>query len=1012
MRHSVLIVLILACLAALLLACYSPVLSRDRQFAFRDAGHFYYPLYQRVQREWEEGRWPLWEPEENAGMPLLGNPTAAVLYPGKVIYAVLPYAWAARVYVVAHSLLAFAAMLILMRSWQVSWTGSGLGALAYAFGVPILFQYCNIIYLVGAAWLPLGVRAVDRWVRLGRRWGLIELAVVLAMQTLGGDPQSSYLLGLAGIGYAAGLAWGRRRAAARSLAGETDRPSAGSFGWWWVPLATLLIASWVVGTLILGQWLPTVRPKGFPPPALPWMRHVSPAVAVAWLIAGLVFLSQWRRRGWRLPLATAWTGLAGAAALAVAISAAQFLPVYEFTQQTSRAADQGVHDIYPFSIEPIRLTGLLWPDVMGVVSEGNTFWGFTLRLPGSTAKVWVPSLYMGCLILVLAMAALALRRGTPWRIWLTAILVVSLIGSLGQYTSPIWAARVLAAGTKLPALQDLSAKLGPLDKEDSTPIRLDRFLRDGDGSIYWWMTTLLPGFRQFRYPAKLFTFTALSLAALAGLGWDRLREGPSRRVTAFWIALLVATLAVLGGVLVERPAIMGVLRGLKDNALYGPFNPEGAFAAIVRSLAQTATVLALGLFAVRLGRTRPLAAGALVLVATTGDLAVANAHYVATVPQSVFETTPEICRVLEQAERDRPAPGPFRVHRMPSWDPPAWQTTTSRDRNQDMVVWERNTLQPKHGINYGIEYAHTLGTAELYDYDWYYGGFYWKVKTPQMAKMLNVADRTEVVYFPRRSFDMWNTRYFILPMYANGWRDEFRGYASMLIDTEPVYPDPAKFRGPENADAAKEWISQNDFQIRRNLREHPRAWVVHDKRRIAPLTGMSREERKLAMYEITYENDEIWYDDTLQVFDPRRLAWVERDDELQLARYLPGGSTKQSETVQVRNPDPQHVEIDVAVDRPGLVVLADVYYPGWELTIDGKPAPIYRVNRIMRGAAVPKGRSHLVYTYAPRSFREGGMISLAGLGLLVLFGVGFTLRPVDPLIAPQPEPAPGAYVTG
>ena len=119
-------------------------------------------------------------------MPLLGNPTAAVLYPAKIIYAVLPYAWAVRIYVVAHSLLAFATMLILMRSWQVSWTGSGLSALAYTFGVPILFQYCNIIYLVGAAWLPLGFHAVDRWVRLGRRWGLLELSVVLTMQTLGG----------------------------------------------------------------------------------------------------------------------------------------------------------------------------------------------------------------------------------------------------------------------------------------------------------------------------------------------------------------------------------------------------------------------------------------------------------------------------------------------------------------------------------------------------------------------------------------------------------------------------------------------------------------------------------------------------------------------------------------------------------------------------------------------------------------------------------------------------------
>ena len=88
-------------------------------------------------------------------MPLLGNPTAAVLYPGKLIYAVLPYPWAARVYIMAHSALAFLAMLVTVRSWGVSWVGSGLAALTYAFGAPVLFQYCNVIYLVGAAWLPL-----------------------------------------------------------------------------------------------------------------------------------------------------------------------------------------------------------------------------------------------------------------------------------------------------------------------------------------------------------------------------------------------------------------------------------------------------------------------------------------------------------------------------------------------------------------------------------------------------------------------------------------------------------------------------------------------------------------------------------------------------------------------------------------------------------------------------------------------------------------------------------------
>ena len=85
----------------------------------------------------------------------------AVLYPGKILFAILPYAWGLRSYIVAHEFLAFGAMLALTRSWGVSWTGGLLAGLCFAFGGPILSNYFNVIYLVGAAWAPLGFRAAD-----------------------------------------------------------------------------------------------------------------------------------------------------------------------------------------------------------------------------------------------------------------------------------------------------------------------------------------------------------------------------------------------------------------------------------------------------------------------------------------------------------------------------------------------------------------------------------------------------------------------------------------------------------------------------------------------------------------------------------------------------------------------------------------------------------------------------------------------------------------------------------
>lgn len=107
----------------------------------------------------------------------------------------------------------------------------------------------------------------------------------------------------------------------------------------------------------------------------------------------------------------------------------------------------------------------------------------------------------------------------------------------------------------------------------------------------------------------------------------------------------------------------------------------------------------------------------------------------------------------------------------------------------------------------------------------------------------------------------------------------------------------------------------------------------------------------------------------------------------ELAPYLSDQLPSANEMVTVRYPSPQRAELDVTVDSPGIVILSDIYYPGWELTIDDKPAPIYPTNQLMRGAAVDSGNHKLVYSYRPRSFRLGCIISVAGAIAMVLFGL-------------------------
>ncbi len=322
MRRLVFPLIGLGCVLALVIACFGTVLFRNQQFGFRDFAHFYYPLYQRVQQEWDAGRVPLWEPEENSGMPLLGNPTAAVLYPGKLIYAVLPYPWAAKFYVIAHVLVAVAGMVVLLRHWGVSQVGAWLGALSYAFGTPVLFQYCNVIFLVGAAWLPFGVQGIDRWLRQGRRWGIALLAVVLALQTLGGDPQASYVLGLCAGGYAVGLSRARGRSA--------QRPRR----WGWI--VGLVLVLWIGATLGASAWVAATATHPDSP------GQVTNATTAGGASAGTDILSWITPALWRRLVLVVW-GAAGLALLLRVRKRPEQAPLRARLVRASGSRGPGVH---------------------------------------------------------------------------------------------------------------------------------------------------------------------------------------------------------------------------------------------------------------------------------------------------------------------------------------------------------------------------------------------------------------------------------------------------------------------------------------------------------------------------------------------------------------------------------------------------------------------------------------------------------------------------------------------
>jgi hypothetical protein len=95
----------------------------------------------------------------------------------------------------------------------------------------------------------------------------------------------------------------------------------------------------------------------------------------------------------------------------------------------------------------------------------------------------------------------------------------------------------------------------------------------------------------------------------------------------------------------------------------------------------------------------------------------------------------------------------------------------------------------------------------------------------------------------------------------------------------------------------------------------------------------------------------------------------------------------QGDTVTITNYAPETVEITTHSTAPGMLVLADQYFPGWGATVDDAPAEIVQVDQALRGVYLPAGDHRVRFAYAPPAFLAGAAISATALfvtgGLLV-----------------------------
>ncbi len=140
------------------------------------------------------------------------------------------------------------------------------------------------------------------------------------------------------------------------------------------------------------------------------------------------------------------------------------------------------------------------------------------------------------------------------------------------------------------------------------------------------------------------------------------------------------------------------------------------------------------------------------------------------------------------------------------------------------------------------------------------------------------------------------------------------------------------------------------------------AWIVHQTQ-IVPQRDSS-----------------IWLTSDMAAIDPLKTVSLEVNPDPQ---PQPAAGP---ETVEITGFQPTEVQVKATLTSPGIVVLSEVDYSGWEVRIDGRPAKPLRAYGMFRAVAVPAGEHQITWTFHPWIVYIGLAIqSLAIFALAVIF---------------------------
>ncbi|TDP59295.1 YfhO family protein [Flavobacterium dankookense] len=189
-----------------------------------------------------------------------------------------------------------------------------------------------------------------------------------------------------------------------------------------------------------------------------------------------------------------------------------------------------------------------------------------------------------------------------------------------------------------------------------------------------------------------------------------------------------------------------------------------------------------------------------------------------------------------------------------------------------------------------------------------------------------------------------------------------------------------------------------DYQITKNNMEVLNMlnvkYIIQSDEKGQEIASMNNDANGNAWFvsKIQYVNSADEEMKALDKLDTKNVAVTQDFNNTKLGD--PKKFTKDSlSTIKLDLYKPNHLKYTSNNSNDGFAVFSEIYYKnGWKATIDGKEAPIYRVNYTLRGLEVPKGKHTIEFKFEPEVVKTGSTIALfssIGMFLLIVGGVYF-----------------------